>query len=43
MFCGSVFNSDISRWDVNNVKYMSNIFYNCPIEEEYKPARFQNR
>ena len=31
------FNGDISNWDVSNVKNNKEIFYNCPIEEKYKP------
>ena len=32
------FNQDISSWDVSNVNYNPyNIFFNCPIEEKYKP------
>ena len=31
------FNQDISMWDVSNVIEYVNIFYNCPIEEKYKP------
>ena len=31
------FNGDISNWDVSNVKNNQKIFYNCPIEEKYKP------
>ena len=32
------FNQDLSRWNVKNVKksYI-NMFYECPIKEEYKP------
>ena len=37
MFMRSNFNSDISNWDVSHVKFKSYIFYNCPIEEKYKP------
>ena len=37
MFGYSKFNSDISNWDVSHVKFKSYIFYNCPIEEKYKP------
>ena len=37
MFYGSKFNGDISNWDVSNVKFKLDIFYNCPIEEKYKP------
>jgi len=28
MFCDSVFNRDISRWDVTSVTYMRFMFYN---------------
>ena len=32
------FNQDISNWDVSKVTdAKKNIFYNCPIEEKYKP------
>ena len=31
------FNKDISGWNVSNVKNYIDIFYNCPIEEKYKP------
>jgi surface protein len=31
------FNQDISQWDVKNVNYRDDIFFDCPIEEEYKP------
>ena len=31
------FNQDISMWDVSNVIEYVNIFYNCLIEEKYKP------
>ena len=37
MFIISKFNSDISNWDVSNVKFKLDIFYNCSIEEKYKP------
>ena len=37
MFTRSVFNGDISRWNVSKVKKYINIFVNCPIEEKYKP------
>ena len=33
----SKFNGDISEWDVSNVKNYYNIFYRCPIKDEYKP------
>ena len=31
------FNQDLSGWNVSNVIYKDNIFYNCPIKDEYKP------
>ena len=37
MFAFSIFNGDISKWDVSNVKNSTHIFNNCPIEEKYKP------
>ena len=37
MFYSSKFNGDISKWDVYNVTNNIDIFYNCPIEEKYKP------
>lgn len=40
MIENSVFNSDISKWDVSNVSNVSNnddIFDKCPIKGEYKP------
>ena len=37
MFKNSKFNGDISKWNVSNVTNNSDIFYNCPIEEKYKP------
>ena len=37
MFKNSNFNGDISKWNVSNVTNNSDIFYNCPIEEKYKP------
>ena len=39
MFFGcNAFNQDISKWDVSKVKYNPyNIFFNCTIEEKYKP------
>ena len=37
MFMGSKFNNDISNWDVSNVTNNTDIFYNCSIEEKYKP------
>ena len=37
MFRDSKFNQDISNWDVSNVKNTHDMFYNCPIEEKYKP------
>ena len=37
MFANSKFNKDISSWDISNVIYNEDIFYKCPIKEEYKP------
>ena len=37
MFAWSKFNGDISNWDVSNVTNNAYIFFNCPIEEKYKP------
>ena len=37
MFSQSNFNGDISKWNVSNVRNMKDVFYNCPIEEKYKP------
>jgi surface protein len=37
MFWDSVFNGDISQWNVSNVTNMKEMFSNCPIKEEYKP------
>ena len=31
------FNQDLSCLNVSNVIYKDNIFYNCPIKDEYKP------
>ena len=33
------FNGDISKWDVSNVKYKLDVFYNCKInrKSKYKP------
>ena len=28
---------NLSKWDISNVKYYANIFFNCPIKDEYKP------
>ena len=42
MFTKSKFNSDISNWDVSNVKSMHEMFYECPIEEKYKPKWYKN-
>ena len=38
MFEKSEFNQDISQWDINKYCNTKDIFYNCPIKEEYKPA-----
>jgi len=37
MFSGSNFNQDISKWDVSNVIHYANIFFDCPIKDEYRP------
>ena len=35
-FC-KLFNQDISNWNISNVKYNEDMFFNCSIEENYKP------
>ena len=35
------FNQNISKWDASKVKKYDNIFFNCPIEEKYKPKKFK--
>ena len=41
------FDQDISSWDLGNVNLdttvESQIFFNCPIRNEYKPQRFQSQ
>ncbi len=37
MFYKSVFNSDISNWDVSNVTDKCKMFFRCPIKSKYKP------
>ena len=37
MFCGSKFNRDISNWKIKPDCRTSDIFYKCPIKDEYKP------
>jgi hypothetical protein len=37
MFENSIFNGDISQWDVSNVTDKYKIFSGCPIKKEYKP------
>ena len=37
MFEFSIFNNDISNWDVYNVTNNTDIFDSCPIKEKYKP------
>ena len=37
LFEGIDFNGDISNWDVSNVTNKNKMFYNCAIEEKYKP------
>jgi len=41
MFMYTNFNNDISNWDVSRVSNTRNIFFSCPIEKEYKPAKFK--
>ena len=41
MFSDSTFNGDISKWDVSNVEDYGDIFYDCAIEEKYKPKKFK--
>ena len=33
MFAYSEFNTDISKWDVSNVKDMGGMFNECPLEK----------
>lgn len=33
MFCNSVFNQDISQWEVSNVQYMELMFYDSKFEQ----------
>ena len=35
------FNQNVSKWNVSKVKKYDNIFFNCPIEEKYKPKKFK--
>jgi surface protein len=37
MFCESKFNKDISNWNIKKVIRKGDMFYKCPIKEEYKP------
>jgi len=38
MFGGAEkFNKNIKNWEVNNVNFCSNIFFNCPLIQNYKP------
>lgn len=37
----NMFNQDISNWNVKKVKYQRDMYYNCPIKEEYKPYSLQ--
>ena len=37
MFEKSMFNCDISKWDVGNVTDKRSMFTGCPIKKEYKP------
>ena len=37
MFAKAKFNQDISKWKINNKCCTTDMFYECPIKEEYKP------
>lgn len=37
MFYKSVFDGDISNWDVSNVTDKYKMFFKCPIKSKYKP------
>ena len=37
----SSFNQDISNWKIDSLEYYDDIFYNCPIEEQYKPEKLR--
>ena len=43
MFSCSCFDCDISRWKLNKNCYTGNMFYKCPIKEEYKPKSLQKK
>ena len=34
--CNNLQSLDISKWDVSNVKYMIDMFYDCPIKYKKK-------
>lgn len=37
LFHNSLFNGDISQWDVSKVGFSQRMFENCPIRDEYRP------
>ena len=37
MFAYSKFNQDISNWKINKDCKITDMFYRCPIKDEYKP------
>ena len=39
--CARSFNQDISNWDVR-AEYKNNVFYECAIDEKFKPKCLQN-
>jgi len=43
MFRKSIFNGDISQWNVSNVTDMRDIFTGCPIKSKYKPKFKKNK
>lgn len=36
-FCGSEFTQDISNWDIGKAVNVRDMFFDCPIKEQYKP------
>jgi hypothetical protein len=43
MFDYSDFDSDISKWQINNDCVVRYMFTNCPIRKKYKPKRKNKR
>ena len=41
MFSYSCFNRDISDWDLSNVREHYRIFYDSPIQDNYKPLKLR--